>query len=83
MRRKGSVKKNEEKKGGEDLLDNEEPEASLQMQPLFKEDPIIAYPDKAEPQPKQLIEEIFRSQIKLISDTVAKEFFFILEFFDF
>lgn len=32
---------------------------------------------------KFLIEEIFRSHLKLISDTVAKEFLFILEFFDF
>ena len=30
-----------------------------------------------------MIEEIFRSQMKIISDTVAKEFLFILEFFDF
>lgn len=50
--------------------------------PLFVDDPIVAHMSKTRQQ-KHLIEEIFRSQMKLISDTIAKEFTFILDFFDF
>ena len=49
---------------------------------MFQKDPIVAHFSKNKEQ-KYLIEEIFRSQMKLISDTIAKEFLFILEFFDF
>jgi len=49
---------------------------------LFRENPIVAYFSN-NTQQKYLIEQVFRSQMKLIADTVAKEFFFILEFFDF
>ena len=56
---------------------SEQPE---NMQPMFVNNPIVAIQSESK---QYLIEEIFRSQIKLISDTVAKEFFFILEFFDF
>jgi hypothetical protein len=49
---------------------------------MFQENPIVAHISKTKQQ-KYMIEEIFRSQMKLISDTIAKEFFFILEFFDF
>lgn len=52
------------------------------MQPLLIHTPIVAFQSEQKHQ-KYLMEEIFRSQMKLISDTVAKEFFFILEFFDF
>lgn len=49
---------------------------------MFIDDPIIAnLPQKK--QQKFFIEEAFRSQLKLVSDTVAKEMIFILEFFDF
>lgn len=51
-------------------------------QPMFKENPIVSHISKTKQQ-KYMIEEIFRSQMKIISDTVAKEFLFILEFFDF
>jgi len=53
----------------------------LQNQPLFVEDPIVAHISKLKNQ-RFLFEEIFRSQMKLISDTIAKELIFILEFFD-
>jgi len=49
---------------------------------MFCDDPIVAHFSK-DKQQKYLFEEVFRSQMKLISDTVAKEFLFILEFFDF
>lgn len=54
----------------------------VENMPLFVDDPIVAHMSKAR-QHKHLIEEIFRSQMKLISDTIAKEFTFILDFFDF
>ena len=58
------------------------PEHMTQSMPMFIDDPIIAnLPMKK--QQKYFIEEAFRSQLKLISDTVAKEMIFILEFFDF
>jgi hypothetical protein len=60
----------------------EEVEGDSQNMQMFQKDPIVAHFSKNKEQ-KFTIEEIFRSQIKLISDTIAKEFLFILEFFDF
>lgn len=56
-------------------------EADSSVQAMFIDDPIVAHQAVAKQQ-KFLIEDIFRSQMKLTSDTVAKEFMFIMEFFD-
>jgi hypothetical protein len=65
-----------------DQSPTEAAQSSLKNQPLFVENPIVAFFSNNNQQ-KYTSEQIFRSQMKLISDTVAKEFFFILEFFDF
>lgn len=71
-----------EENKGEDSFEPREEAAPSMNQPLFVDNPIVACFSNNVSQ-KYMIEEIFRSQMKLISDTVAKEFFFILEFFDF
>ena len=65
------------------IVDQQDGEVKkIDHQPMFQENPIVAHISKTKQQ-KYMIEEVFRSQMKLISDTVAKEFLFILEFFDF